>query len=208
MQNRNLKTAVYLRVSTCDSRQNPDSQLIPLQNYVQARGWTIYNIYSDQADGGREDRAALKQLFADAHKRLFDVVLVFRFDRFARSTKQLIQALEIFHCLGIDFVSYQENIETTTPSGKMMFTIISAFAEFEKAIIRERVMSGLQRAKAQGKKLGRPKITGEEIKKIRKLVKDGMSLRETARALNISKSAVQKYSREAGQTVSKAVHNV
>lgn len=189
-----LKTAIYTRISTDDTRQNQDTQLHPLKEFIKARGWTIYEIYSDQASGGKEDRPALKRLVADAHKRLFDIVLVFRFDRFARSTQQLIQALENFKSLGIDFVSYQENIDTTTPTGKMMFTIISAFAEFEKEIIKERVKAGLQRAKAQGKKLGRPKISKREIEKIKELTQSGMSRRNTAKVLKISKSVVQKYS--------------
>lgn len=194
LNSKKLKTAIYTRISTDEKKQNIQTQLHPLQEFTKARSWKVYEIYTDQASGAKEERPALKQLLSDAHKRLFDVVLVFRFDRFARSTKQLIQALETFKSLGIDFVSYQENIDTTTPAGKMMFTIISAFAEFEKEIIKERVTAGLQRAKAQGKKLGRPNIKKTDIKKIIDYTKKGVSRRNTAKKLKISKSVVQKYS--------------
>lgn len=189
------KVALYARISTNEKKQNIETQLKPLKEFTKKRNWKIHQTYTDKASGNQETRPELKKLMEDAAKRKFDIVLVFRFDRFARSTKQLVQALDNFQSLGIDFVSYQENIDTTTPSGKVMFTMISAFAEFEREIIRERVKAGLERAKAQGKKLGKPSITKEEIESIKKHAKQGISRRKTAEALGIPLSTVQKYSK-------------
>jgi len=132
------KVAIYARVST--SEQSTDSQLLDLRRYVRERGWHLYREYTDNGVSGTKDsRPALNELMNDAKKRRFDVVLVWRFDRFARSTKHLILALEEFKNLGIDFVSYQENIDTSSPLGSAIFTIISAVAQLERDIIAERV---------------------------------------------------------------------
>lgn len=187
------KVAIYARISTNDKKQNINTQIKPLTNFAKLRNWNIEKLYIDRASGSKEDREQLTELLADAGKRKFDIVLVWRFDRFARSTKQLVEALETFKSLGIDFVSYQENIDTTTPAGKMMFTMVSAFAEFEREIIKERVNAGLERAKAQGKILGRPKINQEIINKIKEKTALGLSRRKTAKALNLSVSMVQRY---------------
>ena len=185
------RVAVYARISTADKHQDLDTQLLPLREFVTARGWQTHEIYTDVMSGAKESRPSLDKLMQDARRRKFDVVLVYRFDRFARSTKQLINSLELFSSLGIDFVSYQEAVDTSTPAGKVMFTMISAFAEFERAIIAERVRSGLQRARAQGKKLGRPKtsVDGEAILKLRS---QGLSIRAIAVELGISKTKVHK----------------
>jgi len=137
--------ALYCRVSTTD--QSTESQLLDLRRYTSDRGWIIFNEYLDEGISGTKDkRPALDQLMADSKKRRFDTVLVWRFDRFARSTKHLILAMEEFKNLGIDFVSYQENIDTSSPLGGAIFTIISAVAELERDIIAERVKAGLRRA--------------------------------------------------------------
>ena len=150
------RVAIYARVSTAD--QSTDSQILDLRRYVSDRGWHIHKEYCDNGISGTKDnRPALNELINDARNRRFDVVLVWRFDRFARSTKHLILALEEFRNLGIDFVSYQENIDTSSPLGSAIFTIISAVAQLERDIIAERVKAGLRRAKENGKKLGRPK---------------------------------------------------
>lgn len=157
--------AAYVRVSTSNrSRhgdevsfdQNPEVQAEPLRALIAQRGWSTHRVYSDRASGAKERRPGLDALMADARRGQFDVVLVWRFDRFARSVKQLVQALEEFHSLGIDFISYQEALDTSTPMGKAMFTIIAAMAELERAIIRERVMAGLEHAQRNGTKSGRP----------------------------------------------------
>ncbi len=156
MANRNStpRVALYARVSTTD--QSTDSQLLDLRRYVRERGWNIFREYVDEGiSGSKDSRPALNELMNDAKKRKFSVVLVWRFDRFARSTKHLILALEEFKSLGIDFVSYQENIDTSSPLGSAIFTIISAVAQLERDIIAERVKAGLRRAKENGKRLGR-----------------------------------------------------
>ena len=160
MANRNSTPArvdIYARVSTCE--QSTDSQLLDLRRYTKERGWQLYREYTDNGVSGTKDsRPALNELMNDAKKRHFDAVLVWRFDRFARSTKHLILALGEFRNLSIDFVSFQENIDTSSPLGSAIFTIISAVAQLERDIIAERVKAGLRRAKKNGKKLGRPKV--------------------------------------------------
>ena len=190
MANRNStpRVALYARVSTTD--QSTDSQLLDLRRYVTDRSWRSYKEYCDKGISGTKDsRPALDQLMSDAKKRKFDIVLVWRFDRFARSTRHLINALEEFRNLGIDFVSYQENIDTSSPLGSAIFTIISAVAQLERDIIRERVKMGLRRAQAQGKKLGRPRAS-IDLDKLRELHGAGLSHRQIAGQLGISHASV------------------
>jgi len=190
MANRNStpRVALYARVSTTD--QSTDSQLLDLRRYVSERSWQSYKEYVDEGISGTKDsRPALNELMNDAKKRRFDVVLVWRFDRFARSTKHLILALEEFKNLGIDFVSYQENIDTSSPLGSAIFTIISAVAQLERDIIAERVKAGLRRARENGKKLGRPrvKVDAQEILRMRS---KGLSLRAIAKETGVSRTTV------------------
>src|ERR1039458_535533 len=137
------RVIIYARVST--KEQNVDMQLIDLRGYAQARKLLVVKEYIDYASGSRNDRENYLKLFNDVRKQKTDTVLVWKFDRFARSTKELINALEEFKALGIDFISYKENIDTSSPAGKILFTMISAFAEFEREIIRERVRAGIER---------------------------------------------------------------
>jgi len=192
MANRNStpRVALYARVSTTD--QSTDSQLLDLRKYVLDRGWKIYREFVDEGISGTKDsRPALDQLMADAKKRKFDIMLVWRFDRFARSTRHLINALEEFRNLGIDFVSYQENIDTSSPLGSAIFTIISAVAQLERDIIAERVKAGLRRARENGKKLGRPRLA-VDAGKIAALRAQGRSWREIAEELGIGKGTAQR----------------
>ncbi len=184
------RVAIYARVSTTD--QSTDSQLLDLRRYTKERNWHTYKEYCDKGISGTKDsRPALDELMNDARKRKFDVVLVWRFDRFARSTKHLILALEEFKNLGIDFVSYQENIDTSSALGSAIFTIISAVAQLERDIIAERVKAGLRRAVENGKKLGRPKsLTDPEI--VHKLHAGGYSHRKIGRELGISHTSVER----------------
>jgi len=193
MTNRNStpRVAIYARVSTTD--QSTDSQLLDLKRYVRERGWNIFKEYVDEGISGTKDsRPALNGLMDDTKKRRFDVVLVWRFDRFARSTKHLILALEEFKNLGIDFVSYQENIDTSSPLGAAIFTIISAVAQLERDIIVERVKMGLRRARANGKRLGRPEGTALDIEAASRLRREGMGLRQIAEKLGSSKTTVAR----------------
>ncbi len=182
------RIAIYARVSTTD--QSTESQLLDLRRYTRERGWTIFKEYCDNGVSGTKDsRPALNELMNDAKKRRFDVVLVWRFDRFARSTKHLILALEEFRNLGIDFVSYQENIDTSSPLGSAIFTIISAVAQLERDIIAERVKAGLRRARENGKKLGRPSAQ-VDVEKVLQMRAEGLSLRAIAKETGVSRTTV------------------
>ncbi len=196
MANRNStpRVALYARVSTTD--QSTDSQLLDLRRYTQERNWHVFREYCDNGISGTKDsRPALNELMNDAKKRRFDVVLVWRFDRFARSTKHLILALEEFRNLGVDFVSYQENIDTSSPLGGAIFTIISAVAQLERDIIAERVKAGLRRAIANGKRLGRPKALANQLQ-IQALHEEGMSSRQIAKKLKLSPRTVLRRLRQ------------
>ena len=182
------RCAIYARVSR-DS-QNVGSQMLELRKYCEQRGYVIFNEFIDEGvSGAVKDRPALNELMNGARKRRFDIVLVFRFDRFARSTQHLLSALEEFGALGIDFISFQENIDTTTPLGKALFTIVSAIATLERDIIRSRVVAGVAAARAKGKRIGRPRSTDHEA--IRQLRAKGLSLQKIADKLGVSKSTVR-----------------
>jgi len=184
------KVAIYGRVSTKD--QDPESQLLDLRKYVKLRNWAIYQEYVDWGvSGAKESRPALDKLMKDARKRKFDILLVWKFDRFARSTKHLVTALEELEGLGIDFCSYEDSIDTSTNHGKLVFTIMGAIAEFERSLIRERVLAGLRRAKENGVRLGRPSLE-VDIEKMKELALNGNSIREIAKQMGISKSLVHK----------------
>ncbi len=184
------KVGIYARVSTQD--QSTDSQLLDLRRYAADRGWAIYQEYTDNGISGSVDkRPALDSLMADASKRCFDSVLVWRFDRWARSTTHLLLSLEQFRNLGIDFVSFQENIDTSSPLGSAIFTIISAVAQLERDIIRERVKMGLRRAKAQGKQLGRPRVV-VDADRIAALRVKGWSWSMISTELDVSKGTAQR----------------
>jgi len=185
-----VRTAVlYCRVST--NLQSVEMQLRDLRRYAQQRGFKVGNEYIDEGvSGTRDSRPALNQLMDEARKRHFDCVLVWRFDRWARSTKHLIESLLEFRSLGIQFLSYQENLDTCSPLGEAMFVIISALAQLERDIIVQRVKSGLMSARARGKKLGRPKIRDDD--KILLLRSQGLSIRRIAADLSLAKSTVQE----------------
>ncbi len=184
------RVALYARVSTVD--QSTESQLLDLRHYVQDRGWKVSREYVDNGiSGTKESRPELDLLMADAKKRKFDVVLVWRFDRFARSTRHLINALEEFKNLGIDFVSYQENIDTSSPLGSAIFTIISAVAQLERDIIAERVKAGLRNAVVNGKKLGRPRVA-VDADRVAHLRAQGRSWVEISRELGVGKGTAQR----------------
>jgi DNA invertase Pin-like site-specific DNA recombinase len=190
------RVALYARVSTKNNGQDPETQLIALREYAGHRGMTVTDEYVDVGISGAKDRRPeLDRMMADARRRGFDIVLVARFDRFARSTKHLVLALEEFNALGIDFVSLNESIDTSTPMGKMVFTIIGAVAELERSLIRERIMMGLERARRQGKKLGRPQ-TLVDREKVATLQAKGLSLRQIAATLDVSKDKISKVAAE------------
>ena len=154
-----MKAAIYARVSTANNGQDPTVQTRELEEYCQRRGWKVAGQYIDVGiSGAREKRPELDRLIADAHRRKFDAVIVWKFDRFARSVSHLLRALENFKSLGIEFVSLSEQVDTSTPTGKMVFTVLGAVAELERSLIAERVKAGLRNARAKGKRLGRPRV--------------------------------------------------
>src|ERR1700723_1069672 len=171
-----MRIGIYARVSTKD--QSCELQVRDLRAYCAARGFELVREYVDVGQSGAKDsRPELNKLMDDARKRQFDTIVVWRFDRFARSTKHLLTALEEFRSLGIQFISYQENIDTSTPLGQAMFVIVSAVAQLERDLIRERVTAGIRNARANGKMLGRPKRGGGR-KRILELRAQGHSLRQ------------------------------
>jgi DNA invertase Pin-like site-specific DNA recombinase len=154
------RAVLYSRVSTLNHGQDPEVQSREIREYCQRRGWPLVGEYVDAGiSGAKERRPQLDRLIADAHKRKFEVVVVWKFDRFARSVSHLLRALENFRALGVEFVSLSEQIDTSTPTGKMIFTVLGAVAELERSLIAERVRAGLRHAQAKGKRLGRPKAT-------------------------------------------------
>ena len=184
------RIALYARVSTKD--QDPETQLLALREYAQARELEILGVYVDVGISGSKDRRPqLERLMKGAHRREFDAVLVARFDRFARSVRHLVMALDEFNALGIDFISLSESIDTSTPMGKMVFTVIAAVAELERSLIRERVMMGLNRAKAQGKKLGRPSASVDP-EKVQQLRLEGLTFEAIGKQLDVSRTTVAK----------------
>src|ERR1700732_2000363 len=166
-----MRIGIYARVSTKD--QSCELQIRDLRAYCMARGFELVREYVDTGQSGAKDsRPELNKLMDDARKRKFDAIVVWRFDRFARSTKHLLTALEEFRALGIQFISYQENVDTCTPLGQALFTIVSAVAQLERELIRERVSAGIRNARANGKRLGRPK-SGVDRERILELREQG-----------------------------------
>jgi len=198
------RAAVYIRVSTANrSRQgdavvfdqNPEVQEQPLRDLVAQRGWAVHRVYSDRASGAADSRPGLDALMGDARRGAFDVVLVWRFDRFARSVRQLILALEEFRSLGIDFISHKETLDSSTPMGKAMFTFIAALAELERSLIKDRVVAGLEYARRHGTKsgrpIGRPKAVFDRSAVVR-LRAEGKSWGQIARILHTSIASVRR----------------
>jgi DNA invertase Pin-like site-specific DNA recombinase len=155
-----------------------------MQEFCKRRGWTLIEYVDVGISGTKEKRPALDRLMADAHKRKFDVVVAWKFDRFARSVSHLLRALETFQALGIEFVSLTEGVDTSTPTGRMVFTVLGAVAELERSLIVERVKAGLRNARAKGKKLGRPKVI-LDVSKIAKLRAQGIGWKKISRELGV-----------------------
>jgi DNA invertase Pin-like site-specific DNA recombinase len=185
-----VHAAIYARVSTLNGSQDPSMQTRELEEYCQRRGWQIHDIYVDNGVSGKKDsRPQLNRMMQDAHERRFSVVVVWRFDRFARSVSHLLRALETFNALGVQFVSLSEQVDTSTPAGKMVFTVLGAVAELERNLIVERVRAGLRHAVSKGKRLGRPKkyVDAAQVASLRA---SGYSWRTIARKLGVSVGTV------------------
>lgn len=164
-----MHVALYARVSTLNG-QNPEMQLAELREYSTRRGWTVTGEYVDEGESGaKESRPALNRLMADAHRRRFAALLVWKIDRFGRSLRHLVNALADLDALGVSFVSLRDNLDLSTPSGRLMFQVVGAMAEFERALTQERVKAGLRLARSKGKKLGRPRagVNPEQVATLR-----------------------------------------
>ena len=191
-KSRLVRAALYARVSTANNGQDPTMQTRELREYCERRGWKVGGEYVDEGISGTKDsRPELNKLMADAHRRRFDAVVVWRFDRFARSVSHLLRALETFKALGIEFVSLSEQVDTSTPTGKMVFTVLGAVAELERSLIAERVKAGLRNAQAKGKRLGRPRVVVDAAR-IAALRAHGRSRREITVEMAISKGSAQR----------------
>ena len=185
-----MKIALYSRVSTAG--QDTEVQLQPMRAHAVQRGWIIVEEFVDHGfSGAKERRPALDRLMKAAWTGQFQAVLVFRFDRFARSTKHLISGLEKFRSLNINFISLQEQFDTSTPIGQAMFSIIGAMAQLERDIIRERVKAGLDRARTRGVRLGRP-VASAQSDEVIDLKGQGLSVPEIAQRLRCSRSTVKR----------------
>jgi DNA invertase Pin-like site-specific DNA recombinase len=187
-----MRAAIYARVSTSNNGQDPRVQTREIREYCERRGWQIAGEYVDAGiSGAKDSRPELNKLMADAHRRRFDAVVVWKFDRFARSVSHLLRALENFNALGVGFVSLSEQIDTSTPTGKMVFTVLGAVAELERSLIAERVRAGLRNARARGTRLGRPRIS-VDASRVARLRAEGRTVREIAVTLGVSRSLVHK----------------
>jgi DNA invertase Pin-like site-specific DNA recombinase len=183
------RCAIYTRVSRAES-QKVDAQEYELREFAERRGWTVYKVYPDEGiSGAKQSRPALNRLMSDCRRRQIDVVALWKFDRFARSVKQLVTSLDEFHSLGIDFVSLTEQVDTTTPMGTLVFHVLGAVAELERSLIAERTVAGLKEARRKGKRLGRPpspELSAQLVDGIRRERRQGnVSLRQLAKRYDL-----------------------
>src|SRR5437660_7687808 len=179
------RVACYLRVSTTE--QTVENQRNDLRAYCQARGWDDVIEYNDTGSGMRERRPDLDRLMSDVKTRRIDVVVVAAFDRLGRSVRHLVETLELFRHLGVEFISLRESIDTGSPLGTAVFTIIAAIAQLERSLIAERVRAGLRRARADGKRLGRPPLQ-VDLGRLESVIRRKPSVRAGAKMLGISPS--------------------
>jgi len=192
-----MKAAIYARVSTFD--QEPENQLVELRRYVAARTWSFQEYIDRGISGTKDRRPALDELLQDARRRRFDVLVCWRLDRLGRNLRHLVTMLEDLQHLGIAFVSLGEGIDCTTPAGKLQLHILAALAEFERERIRERVLAGLQRARMQGRRLGRPRAR-VPIERVQSVA--GLTASAAAQHLAVSVSTVKRWRREVQKTLS------
>ena len=187
------KVIIYARVSTRD--QDPDLQIRQLIQFAKDRNFKVVKTYEEKMSGAKDKRPLYQEMLNDVRKKKADAVLVWKLDRFARSTRELLERLEEFHALGVELLSYTENIDTTTPIGKAFFQIAAVIAEFERDLIRERIIAGVENAKAKGKRLGRPTLPIETINEIKRLKEKGLSHKAIVKKTGITKRTVLKYLR-------------
>ncbi len=203
-RNETVNAAIYARVSTKAGSQNPDMQLRELREYCIRRGWDVAVEYVEAGVcGAKEERPQLDRLLGECRKRRVDAVVVYRYDWFARSLRQLVNAVEKFRALGIDFVSLHEGVDTSTPNGRLVFGIFASIAEFKRELVRERVRSGLAAARARGKRTGQPRKDVDAAKALR-LPNSGASWRAIADRLGVSVGTAYNVGRSRSKNVSPA----
>jgi DNA invertase Pin-like site-specific DNA recombinase len=181
-----MKAAVYARVSTLE--QTAENQLLELRRYVAARGWTAVEYVDEGVSGSKDRRPALDQLMSDVKRHKVDVVVCWRLDRLGRNLRHLVMLLDDWHARGIAFVTLGEGIDTSTAAGRLVAGVLGSIAEFERARIQERVVAGLQRARAQGKRLGRPKRRVPSLAAVK-----GLSVRAAAKQLGVSPATAARW---------------
>lgn len=196
-----MRAAIYARVSTSNNGQDPRMQTREIREYCERRAWQVAGEYVDAGvSGAKDSRPELNRLIADAHGRRFDAVVVWKFDRFARSVSHLLRALETFNALGIAFVSLSEQIDTTTPTGRMIFTVLGAVAELERSLIAERVKAGLRNARAKGRHLGRPRVA-VDAGRVATLRAEGRSWRAVACEVGVSERSIRRTASTCGKNL-------
>ena len=191
------RAAIYVRVST--DRQTVENQLRELRQIAERRGWEVVKEYDDagiSGSKGRNDRPGLDEMLKDAQRRRFDIVMAWAIDRLGRSLIDLLGTIQQLETCGVDLYLDQQAIDTTTPTGRLMFQITGAFAEFERSMIRQRIRAGLRRAVEAGKQLGRPKIDPALEKRIQSQLRAGKGMLAIAQALGVGTSTVQRIARE------------
>ena len=197
MAQRKRDAALYVRVST--DGQTVENQLRELRHIAERRGWTVVETYTDHGISGakgRDQRPGLDQLLRNANRRKFDIVMCWAIDRLGRSLIDLLGTIQHLEACGVDLFLEQQAIDTTTPAGKLMFQVCGAFAEFERSMIRQRVKLGLKRAVASGKRLGRPEIDGEAVRKAEHELRKGKGILAVAKQLGLGTGTVHRIKRE------------
>jgi DNA invertase Pin-like site-specific DNA recombinase len=191
-----MRVALYARVSRADKDQDPENQLLKLREYAARHQWAVYAEFYDYVSGAAPVKPALEKVLREGRARHYDAIVIVRLDRLARSTKQLLNLLEDLHSYGVALICTDQQIDTKSPAGKLLFTVLGAVAELELDLIRERTKDGLERARAQGKKLGRPPKP-EMTEEIMRLRAQGLSLREIGARVGMSHQAVKQRLRRA-----------
>lgn len=199
MQQSTTNVAIYARVSTLNHKQDVSMQLLELREHCQRRGWNVSAEYVDAGiSGAKDSRPELNRLMLGAKRRQFDVVVVWKLDRFGRSLRHLVNALAELEAVGVAFVSLTDNLDLTTPAGRLMFQVIAAMGEFERELIRQRVKAGLRNAKSKGVRLGRPPVVAD-ARRIASARAQGHGWKRIAKEMGLGVSTVRRIDREARQ---------